>query len=299
METLLFEELVGRLNVVLTEDGGLETEIQGFGFFRSCESSEFTTAIYEPSLCIAIQGVKAVGFGDELFSYSPSTYLLSSIHMPLKVRIEKASIELPYYAAVLKFSMEEIFEMIKDMDNSGVKTLSKPERGLYFGDMNLRLLEPLARLVRLLDNPKDIPILAPLIKKEILYVVMQGRGGDFIRQYIVDGSMTQRVVEAITKIKDSFREKLNFENMAKSIGMSESSLYHNFKKVTAMTPLEFQKSLRLREARQMLLNQNIDASEVAFAVGYESPSQFSREYSRMFGLPPKADIRQIREGGSR
>jgi AraC-like DNA-binding protein len=294
MESLLFKELVGRLGSVFKEDGIFETDIDGFGFFRSCEPSEFTTAIYEPSLCIAIQGVKAVGFGDELFSYSPSTYLLSSIYMPLKVKIVEASAELPYYAAVLKFSMEEIFETIKDMDNSGIKISSKPERGLYFGDMSLRLLEPLTRLVRLQDSPKDIPILAPLIKKEILYTVMQGRGGDFIRQYIVDGSTTQRVMEAITKIKDSFREKLNFENMAKSIGMSESSLYHNFKKVTAMTPLEFQKSLRLREARQMLLNQSVDASEAAFAVGYESPSQFSREYSRMFGLPPKTDAKTSR-----
>ncbi|MGE4397901.1 MAG: AraC family transcriptional regulator [Campylobacterales bacterium] len=291
MESLLFEELVKRLNTVFTKDGELATDIGGFGFFRSCEPSEFTTAIYEPSLCIAVQGTKAVGFGDELFSYSPSTYLLSSVYMPLKVRIEKASTALPYYAIVLKFSMEEIFEAIKDMDNSGIKISSKPERGLYFGDMNIRLLEPLTRLVRLLDNPKDIPVLAPLIKKEILYIVMQGRGGDFIRQYIVDGSTTQRVVEAITKIKDNFREKLNFENMAKTIGMSESSLYHSFKKVTAMTPLEFQKSLRLREAKQMLLNQNTSAAEVAFAVGYESPSHFSREYARMFGLPPKADAK--------
>lgn len=294
MESLLFKELVGRLDLAFKEDGILESGIEGFGFFRSSQTSEFTTAIYEPSLCIAVQGAKAVGFGDELFSYSPTTYLLSSVHMPLRVRIQEASTERPYYAVMLKFSMEQIFETIKDMENNGVKSSGKPERGLYFGDMNLRLLEPIARLVRLLDSPKDIPILAPLIKKEILYIVMQGKGGDFIRQYIIDGSATQRVVEAITKIKDGFREKLNFENIAKSIGMSESSLYHNFKKVTAMTPLEFQKSLRLREAKQMLLNQSVDASEVAFAVGYESPSQFSREYSRMFGLPPKTDAKVSR-----
>ncbi len=298
MDTKLFElyrqELIERIQSHYTEEGHLKTEIASLSFYNASESTEFLTTVYEPSLCVIVQGAKAVGLADEMFMYDPQTYLLSSIHMPARVRIEEASKETPYLSLQLKFSMEQIFDVLKEMDNTSIKSSHKPNRGLHFGEMNKELLEPILRLVRLLDTPKNIPVLSPLIIKEILYLIMNEEGGDFIRRYIMDGSATQRIVKVITKIKDDFAEKLDIPALAKLVSMSESSLYHNFKKITTMSPLQFQKTLRLHEARLRLMSQDIDASQVAFDIGYESPSQFSREYARMFGFPPKADVKRLK-----
>jgi len=151
-------------------------------------------------------------------------------------------------------------------------------RNLCFGNDNTHLLGPLTHLVRLLDAPQSIKFMAPLIMKEILYTVMNDKGGEFLRKYLMDGSITQQVVKVISKIKNDFAKTINMKELAKTFGMSESSLYHNFKKITLMSPLQFQKTLRLEEARRMLLSQNKEATQIAFAVGYERPSQFSREY---------------------
>lgn len=274
-------------------NGSFLTDMDFLSFYRSqAASAEFLATVYEPSLCIVVQGAKAVGLSDEMTTYNPQKYLLASTHIPAKVKILEASQEKPYLSLMLKFSMEQIFEAFKELQHDDTKYMQKPKRGLYFGEMQTRLIEPITRLIRLLDSPQDIEIFAPLITKEILYVLLRDEGGDFIRQYIMDGSATQRIVKVITKLKNEFKESFSIQELAKFVGMSEASLYQNFKKVTSMSPLQFQKSLRLQEARQMLLTQNIEAAQVAFEVGYQSPSQFSREYSRMYGLPPKADAQQ-------
>lgn len=279
-----------------TKDGKFETEIDSLSFYRAYEPlQEFLATVYEPSLCLVIQGAKAVGLGDEMFGYDPNTYLLASTHVPAKVKITQASKEKPYLSLMITFSMEQIFEVLKEIDHKEEKYIKRPKRGLYFGNMDTKLIEPVTRLVRLLNSPEDIALFSPLITKEILYILLRGEGGDFIRQYIMDGSATQRVVKVISKLKDEFRDSFSVKELARFVGMSESSLYQNFKKVTSMSPLQFQKTLRLQEARQMLLTQNIEAAQVAFDVGYQSPSQFSREYSRMFGLPPKEDAKVLRE----
>lgn len=274
-------------------DERIPTAIKALYFYHISNPTEMIATVYEPSICIIVQGAKAVGIGEELLGYDPHTYLLASVHMPAHVRVSEASSEQPYMGLTVSFSMEQIFEVLKDIGD-----VSKPngcsKRGLYFGDMQLRLLEPITRLVRLLDSPEDISIMAPLILKEILYVVMRDEGGDYIRQFVMDGSAAQRVAQAITKIKENFKEPLNVKELARSVSLSESSLYHNFKKITAISPLQFQKQLRLHEARQILMMQDIEAAQVAFDVGYESPSQFSREYTRMYGMPPKSHAKYLR-----
>lgn len=269
----------------------IQTPIEQLSFYYSAEPTNMLATVYEPSICIIVQGAKEVGVGDELIPYDPGMYLLASVHMPARVRIAEASPEYPYMGLTVTFTMEQVFDLLKEMPPAP-KHVGSSKRGLYFGKMQSRLLEPVARLVRLLDSPQDIPILAPLIIKEILYAVLSDDGGDVIRRYARDGSVEQSVVEAITKIKEEYREPLNVSELARSVSMSESSLYQNFKKMTAMSPLQFQKNLRLQEARQLLISRDIDAAQVAFDVGYESPSQFSREYARLFGLPPKADAKQ-------
>lgn len=273
-------------------DERIETAIDALRFYRISNPTEMLATVYTPSICIIVQGAKKVGIGEELLGYDPTTYLLASVHMPAHVCVSEASPEQPYMGLTITFTMEQIFDVLKDLGPAS-KPQGSPKRGLYFGDMQLRILEPITRLVRLLDSPEDISIMTPLILKEILYVLMRDQGGDFIRQFIMDGSAAQRVAQAITKIKENFKEPLNVKELARSVSLSESSLYHNFKKITAISPLQFQKQLRLHEARQILMTQDAEASQVAFDVGYESPSQFSREYARMFGLPPKTDVKRM------
>lgn len=279
-----------------TQIGAIDTDIESLSFYTATSLSEFSAVIYEPSLCVILQGEKAVGFGDNLFSYSPSTYLLSSTHLPANVKIEQASKELPYISLKLTFTLEQIYDVIKEVKLEPITDKKKLEKGLYFGDMSNLLLNPISRLIRLLDTSKEnIDFMLPLIIKEIIYILLKDESGDFLQQYVMEGTNTNKIVKVITTIKDNFAEALNINQLAKDMDMSESSLYQNFKTLTTMSPLQFQKKLRLEEAKVMLLSKDMDASAVAFEVGYESPSQFSREYSRMFGLPPKAHISLLKE----
>lgn len=273
------------------KEGLLNTKIPSLHLYSTTTLSEFVSVIFEPSICIALQGSKAVGFGDDMYGYNESKFLLASTHVPANVRIEQASEEKPYLALKITFSLEQIYEVLKELNDTQAKSKKKPDKGLFFDDMSMDLLNPISRLIKLLDTPqKNIDFLSPFIIKEILYVLLNGNSGDFLKQYVMEGSISSQIVKVITEIRNNFAENLNIKELSKKMSISESSLYTNFKKITTLTPIQFQKKLRLEEAKQMLLNQNIDASQVAFLVGYESPSQFSREYSRMYGLPPKAHI---------
>ena len=165
--------------------------------------------------------------------------------------------------------------------------------GLALGAIDDELLEAVFKFIRLLDRPNDAKFLAKLAIKEILYILLKGENGDFLRQYAMLETIENRVTRAAKEIKSNYAEAINIENLAKKLGISASSLYHNFKRITALSPLQFQKKIRLEEAKNLLINQNLDAAEAAFTVGYASPSQFNREYSRMFGMPPKAHVLAI------
>ncbi|MDD2384538.1 MAG: AraC family transcriptional regulator [Sulfurospirillaceae bacterium] len=288
------EELIQIILAKRDEEGAMKTAIPSLSFYTTTTNTECIPAIYEPSLCLVLQGAKILLLGGTYYRYDASGYVLSSTHMPTRVRITEASTKHPFISLKLTFTMEDIFEVMKEAEPKAMNvSVRTPERGLCFGENNTPLLDPLTRLVRLLDTPQNIKFMAPLIMKELLYIVMSDKGGEFLRKYLMDGSSTQQVVKVISKIKNNFAENINIKELAKTFAMSESSLYHNFKKVTLMSPLQFQKTLRLEEARRILLTQDKDATEIAFAVGYESPSQFSREYTRMFGLPPKAYAKAV------
>lgn len=284
-DALDFIETKYTLNI----NGGLQTEISNLDFYFSDETTEFNAIVYEPSLCIILQGSKAVGFGNELYNYGPKEYLLSSTHVPAKVKVLEASKERPFVSFRIKFELEDIYDVIKNIDTQKLALDSKSEKGLFFDEINEKLYDPILRLIKLLDKEQEeINYLSGLIIKEILFILINDKSGYFLNKFAMEGTVSNKIVKAISEIKDNFNEKLNVKELAKLIDMSESSLYQNFKTITSMSPIQFQKKIRLEEAKLMLLNQNIEASEVAFAVGYESPSQFSREYSRMFGMSPKA-----------
>lgn len=288
-------ELISLIKENSSTEGLILTNISSLKFYTTTQISEFVSIIYEPSLCIAIQGSKAVGFGDEMYSYSSEKYLIVSTHIPANVRIEEASKEKPYYSIIINFTLEQIYDVIKELNDDLQESKHKIlQKSLCFDVLDDFLLEPLFRLLKLSQRKDNVEFLSNLILKEIIYILLQ-RNSDFFKQYVLEGNIANQIVKAITEIKDNFSQSINMKNLSKNIGMSESSFYNNFKKITTMSPLQFQKKIRLEEAKQMLINQNLDAAQVAFEVGYESPSQFSREYSRMFGMSPKAHVNLLKD----
>jgi AraC-like DNA-binding protein len=276
------------------QDGGHRTAIQSLFFSHFSDAAGPFYGVHKPSLCIVVQGMKNVLLSQELFRYGPADYLVTSVNLPIIGQVTEASSEVPYLALKIEFTANEILEVLGDFQ-MGVSKKENTNRGMYVNLIELPLLDAVARFVRLLDNPEDIAILAPLIKKEIIYRVLQGRHGAALGQIAVEGSSTNQINDAIEYIMNNYDRAIRVEELAEIAHMGVSSLHRHFKGVTAMSPIQFQKQLRLQEARHLLLTEAADAADVAFRVGYESPSQFSREYSRLFGLPPKEDIKRLKE----
>jgi AraC-like DNA-binding protein len=273
------------------QDGGHGTAIPSLFFSHFSNAAGPFYGVHKPSLCIVVQGMKEVLLSQELFRYGPADYLVSSVNLPIIGHVTEASSEVPYLALKIEFTPNEVLGEFQ-MD---VSKKENTKRGMYVNLIELPLLDAVARFVRLLDNHEDIPILAPLIKKEIIYRVLQGRHSAALGQIAVEGSSTFQISDAIEHIMNNYHRAIRVEELAEIANMGVSSLHRLFKEVTAMSPIQFQKQLRLQEARHLLLTEAAGAADVAFRVGYESPSQFSREYSRLFGLPPKEDLKRLKE----
>jgi AraC-like DNA-binding protein len=220
--------------------------------------------------------------------------LVASVKLPVTAQVTEASSDVPYLALKLEFTPSEILEVLHETE-MGVEKKENATRGLFVSKIEPSLLDAVTRLARLLDIPKDIPVLAPLIMKEIIYRVLQGEYGGMLKQIAIEGSSANQISDVIEHIMNNYEKSFKIEELAEIANMSVSSFHRHFKEVTAMSPIQFQKQLRLQEARHLLLSESADAADVAFRVGYESPSQFSREYSRMFGLPPKEDVKSLRD----
>jgi AraC-like DNA-binding protein len=285
-------ELVQLIERYAACDGTHSTAISSLNFSRTSYKEGLVHAVQGPALCIIVQGEKKFMLAENSYYYDPFHYLVVSVDLPLSGQIIKATSHSPLLCLSLKFEPELIFDIIR---NSGlsINVKSDSHRGMFVGETNLPLLEAAFRLVGLLDTPQDILALAPLVIREIFYRILQAEQGDFLKQIAINGSHAQRIVETIRLIKQDFAKPLRIEKLALAANMSVSSLHRHFKQVTAMSPLQYQKQLRLQEARRLLLSEKTDAADAGFQVGYESPSQFSREYSRMFGLPPISDIKRF------
>jgi AraC-like DNA-binding protein len=237
--------------------------------------------------------MKEVLLAQERYGYGPADYLIASVNLPITGQVTEATCENPYLALKLEFTPNEILEVLQDSKLT-VNQKENAKRGMYVSQIELPLLDAVTRLARLLENPNDIPILSSLITKEIIYRVLQGQHGVTLGQIAIEGSSTYQISDVIEHIMNNYEQSFRIEDLAEIANMSVSSLHRHFKVITAMSPIQFQKQLRLQEARRLLLSESADATEAAFRVGYESPSQFSREYSRMFGLPPKEDINRLK-----
>jgi AraC-like DNA-binding protein len=275
-------------------DGTQMTAIPSLFFSRYSNDTGPNYGVHKPSLCIVVQGMKEVLLSQERFQYGPADYLVASVNLPISGQVTEASSEVPYLALKLEFTPSEILEVLREFQ-MGVEKKENAKRGMYVSKIEPSLLDAVTRLARLLETPNDIKVLAPLIRKEIIYRVMQGEHGGMLKQIAIEGSSTSQISDVIEHIMNNYEKSFKIEELAEIANMSVSSLHRHFKEVTAMSPIQFQKQLRLQEARSLLLSELEDAADVAFRVGYESPSQFSREYSRMFGLPPKEDVKRLRD----
>lgn len=296
MESALNE--LGRSIARWTEQGELHTTaISGLSLFRRDEPTEPISGMYEPSICLVAQGAKRVILGDDTYVYDAQHYLITSVHLPTVVQIIDASKRKPYLGLRLTLDLREISKLMVD-SNLPAPHVQQSSRGMATGEVTLHLLDAFKRLVDLLADEKDIPILAPTIQREIVYRLLVGDQGKRLRQIASVGSQSQQIAWVIEWLKGNFTQPLRVDDLAAKAGMSTSTFHHHFRSMTALSPLQFQKQLRLREARQLMLAEHLDAANAAFQVGYESPSQFSREYSRLFGAPPLRDIARLRQAAA-
>ena len=271
-----------------------ETAIPGLTLYRRDEPSPPTSIMYEPCICVVAQGAKRVLLGDDTYVYDPRHFLITAADLPTVVQIIKASREKPCLGLILKLDQREITQLMVDSSLPPPRP-QQPSRAMATGEVTLPLLAAFQRLIDLLAEPKDIPILSPIIQREIFYRLLVGDQGVRLRQMASAGSQSQQIARAIGWLKGNFSRPLRIDDLAAQVNMSTSTFHHHFRTLTAMSPLQYQKWLRLNEARRLMLTERVDAASAAFQVGYESPSQFSREYRRFFGEPPLRDITSLRQ----
>lgn len=272
----------------------LETAIPGLTFYHYDNPTEPGIGLHEPSVCVVAQGAKKIHLEDETFVYDTNNYLLASVHMPTTYQVISATPEEPYLGLLLKFDMRELSQLMIDSNLPSPRN-TQIERGMATGEMTLPLLSAIQRLVGLLDEPENIPVLAPILHKEILCRLLVGDQGARLRKIAATGSRCNQVTRTIDWLKGHFSEQLRIEDLAEMANMSPSSFHTHFRAMTSLSPLQYQKHLRLQEARRLMLAEDLDATRAAFEVGYESSSQFSREYSRLFGAPPLRDVVKLRQ----
>jgi AraC-like DNA-binding protein len=283
-------------------EGIFETSIPGLELLRSDSPGNCISTVYEPTICLIAQGSKIVQLGDREIYFGRLTYLFSAVDLPVVGQVVEASKEEPYLAVKMTVDPAEVAEVVLQMgDELSVRHDHCPlgSCGLSIAQVDFSFLDAVTRLVGLLDSPSEVRVLAPLIRREIIYRALVGEMGARMRDFVSSDSQANRISRVIAELKERFSEPLRVRELAGIVNMSESTLYHTFKEVTRMSPVQFQKKLRLHEARRLMLSEGLEASTASYRVGYESPSHFSREYSRMFGAPPRADVIKLRGGEQR
>ncbi len=289
----LHRQLAAMVGRFTKSDGGHQTSIPALTLFRRSAPGAQFHGVYEPALCLIAQGAKRVMVGDDTFDCDHAHCLVTSVDLPVIAQVMRASRDEPYLGILFDIDPRRIRDIMAEpgLPKPGPMPIG---RGMAVSPLSAAILDAVVRLVRLLETPQDIPVLGPLIEREILYRFLTGEQGGRLRHIAVTDSQVHQVSKAIDWIRKNFTRSLCIEVLAQIAYMSASSLHHNFKAVTGMSPLQYQKRLRLQEARRLMLADMLDAAPAAHQVGYESPSQFCREYGRLFGAPPRRDIAQLR-----
>ncbi|MBF3851483.1 AraC family transcriptional regulator [Burkholderia pseudomallei] len=274
-------------------DGDYPTAISGLTLYRRSESAGVMHCIREPGLALIVQGAKRVLLADEIYDYEAGQALLTSVDIPVVSRVIQAGPSEPYIGLMLRLDSRDVMQLATELKISEPKESTGP--GWSIETLSTWLIDAFVRLVRLLDEPQYIPSLAPLIEKEIVIRLLMEEPSMKLRQLVMTGSQGRKIEKAIAWLKRNYSKDFIIEELAASVHMSPSTFRQHFRSTTGTSPLQFQKQLRLQEARWLMLNENFDAGQAAMQVGYESVSQFSREYSRIFGAPPLRDVTRLRQ----
>lgn len=295
LELMMMQALASLINKHAQAIGVQETAIPTLHFSKRIEPSGPLYGVQKLAFCIVVQGNKKISIEDEIVDYGPGDYFISTVNVPVTGFVEEATPEKPFLALVIELSPKQILKVMQESNLAQVAKSGDAMRGMYVDQLTQPLADAVTRLVQLLETPVDIPMIAPMIIKEIVYRTLQEPQGHGLAAIALEGSSTNKVSAAIKYLMDHYTESFKIDELAQVVNMSSSTFHRCFKEVTAMSPLQFQKQLRLQKARELLLDSN-QITEVAYQVGYESSSQFSREYSRMFGVSPREDVKQFRAG---
>ena len=272
--------------------GNHPTLIDGVRIVKRVEPTDFLRCFYNPSCILVLQGVKHMLYGEENIIYSKGQYVISCTDIPVSSRVVEASCDIPFVVLILELNSNVISNLI--LETKLDTTAETQEKALAIADTDEELLDAFYRLVQLFDKTEsEQKIMSPMIIKEIYYRLLIGPIGNQLRLINTKGTRSNQIAQAISIIKENYSEKLNMDKVAQSVNMAPSSFYRNFKKVTHVSPLQYQKQLKLYEAQRLMLTGNYDAATACYEVGYESPAQFSREYKKLFGNPPKTDIKKL------
>jgi AraC-like DNA-binding protein len=286
------EELVERIERAVCKDG-VEEPLPGLHLARCSVPLQLVHSVVEPSICVIAQGRKEVLLGQSHYCYDPAHYLLTTIEMPRVSQVLEASKEHPYFSLRLELDPSLVNSVVVEADY----TWSKPQvavSAISVNPLDENLLEAFVRLVRLVDSPDHARVLFPLITREILYWLLMGEQGSRLCHMALHRGYAPDIIQAVKQLRQHFDQPLRIEEIAQDLGMSVSGFHHHFKAVTSFSPLQFQKQLRLQEARRLLLSEDLDAARAAYRVGYQDAAYFNREYKSLFGVPPMRDVQRLR-----
>ncbi len=287
------DELTERIAQAIHQDGTIEP-LKGLHFNRVSSPAEPCHSVSIPAFCVIAQGSKEILLGNDRYQYDPMHYLLATVGLPIVSQILEASQAQPYLSLRLDLDPTLVGSVMVEAGYPSPQSRANV-KAIDVSPLDAPLLDAVVRLVRLLDAPTEAQILMPLVTREIIYRLLIGAQGSRLRQIAVLGGYTHHIVKAVDRLRKDFNQPIRIESIAQELGMSVSGFHHHFKSVTAMSPLQFQKQLRLQEARRLMLGENLDATSAAYRVGYDDASHFNREYKRLFGEPPMRDMERLRE----
>ncbi len=286
-------ELIKRITRAVPDDGVTQV-LEGLFLARASAPLGSVHGVVKPCFCVIAQGSKELLLGESRYRYDRDHYLIATLELPLISRILEATPEQPYLSLAMELNPSFVESVIVEAGQGSLPS-NPGVRAMHVSRLSVNLQDAVVRLVRLLDAPADVPVMMPLIKREIVYRLLMGEQGARLRHLAVQGKYTPHIARVVERIRQEFDQPLQIEELARELGMSVSGLHHRFKAVTAMSPLQFQKQLRLQEARRLMLSEYLDATGAAFRVGYRDPAYFNREYKSLFGVPPIRHVQRLRE----
>lgn len=287
------EELVERLARAMPSDG-IDESVPGIRLARASKPTDRTCGVSRPSLCVIAQGAKEVYLGENEYRYDAEHYMIATIEMPMTGRVVDASPSKPYLA--MRIDLDPVL-VSSVMVESGLPSPSNPgeARAIFISNLECDLLDAIGRMARLFDRPAEASAIMPLVKREIVFRLLMGPQGERLRHLPMLGGHSHRIAKAVERLRRDYNQTLSIEGIAQDLGMSTSAFHHHFKTVMDMSPLQFQKMIRLQVARQLMLGESLDAASAGYRVGYEDASHFSRDYKRHFGDAPVRDVERLRQ----